>query len=81
MHVECTHVVPCPIQLDIATSHGMEPKEVSKILFSIAETLADKKQYNEAMSYYQKELDMCEQPEEVRIFHVSTSNQSHLYHV
>ena len=53
-------------QLTIATTHGVEPKELSKILFSVAETLVDNEQYEEALKYYEKELDVCEQPNEVK---------------
>ena len=57
----CVYVSTCAcvcFQLTLAIDHGLEPKELSKIYFSVAETLSDNGQHDEALGYYDKELDM-----------------------
>lgn len=61
-------VVLYSVQLNLATDHGVEPRELSKIFFSLAVTLTDIGQYEEALSYYEKELEMWSgNPAEVHV--------------
>ena len=45
-------------KLKLAEDHGLEPKEISKIYFSLAETLVDNQEFSTALEYYKKELDL-----------------------
>ena len=43
-------------QLGLAEAHGVEPKDLSPILISLARTHTDCRQFPEALLYYEKEL-------------------------
>ena len=54
------------LQLELAETHGLEPKRVSEILFSLAETHKDKEDYCKAIEFYKKELSIwADHPNEV----------------
>jgi NF-kappa-B inhibitor-like protein 2 len=46
------------MELELAEEYGMDKEDVSKIVFSIAETCKDNGDYNESLKYYQKDLEL-----------------------
>lgn len=45
-------------QLRIAEAHGLEPRELSPILVSLARSHSDCRQFSQALLYYQRELEL-----------------------
>ena len=56
-----------PSQLRLAEAHGLEPRELSPILISLARSHSDCRQFSQALLYYQRELELWKgNPREVR---------------